>query len=150
MTAESKRLHDKLMPPGHYESVLERETASWFACTTYADAELPTELKVRSNADMEKITSDDISKVLGGILKQTDTELLACTQEQLERYWFFRWNPDQSKAWNFYEFHELLGLYRRKCRQWEEHYNGHVCVVERVRDKYLLPKIEAFIEQLGV
>lgn len=28
MTAESKRLHDKLMP----ESVLERETASWFAC----------------------------------------------------------------------------------------------------------------------
>lgn len=28
MTAESKRLHDKLMP----ESVLERETASWLAC----------------------------------------------------------------------------------------------------------------------
>lgn len=35
MTAESKRLHDKLMPPGHYESVLERETASWFACTNH-------------------------------------------------------------------------------------------------------------------
>lgn len=97
---------------------------------------------------MKKITSDDISKVLGGILKQADAELLSCTQEQLERYWFFKWNSEKSKAWNFYEFHELLDLYRRKCRQWEEHYNGHVCVVERVRDKYLLPKIEAFIEQL--
>lgn len=95
-----------------------------------------------------KLTSDDLAEVFGGILKRSDDELLACTQEQLERYWFFKWNPDRSKAWNFYEFHELLDLYRRKCRQWEEHYNGHVCVVERVRDKYLLPKIEAFIEQL--
>ena len=97
-----------------------------------------------------KINQDDIKQLLTSVMKGVDDELFACTQEQLERYWFFKWNPDQSKAWNFYEFHELLGLYRRKCRQWEEHYNGHVCVVERVRDKYLLPKIEAFIEQLGV
>lgn len=104
---------------------------------------------MRSNTDMEKITQDNISEVLGGILKQADADLLACTQEQLELYWFFQWKPEKSKAWNFYEFHELLDLYRRKCRQWEEHYNGHVCVVERVRDKHLLPKIEAFIQQLG-
>ena len=63
MTAESRRLHDKLMPPGHYESVLERETASWFACTTYADAELPTELKVRSIEDMKQELKDALALI---------------------------------------------------------------------------------------
>ena len=61
MTAESKRLHDKLMPPGHYESVLERETASWFECTTYADAGLPTEVKVRSIEDMKQELKDALA-----------------------------------------------------------------------------------------
>ena len=116
----------------------------------YADAELPIEVNAQSIPDMEKITSDDLAEAFCGILTRADAELFACTQEQLERYWLFKWKPNQSKAWNFYEFHELLDLYRRKCRQWEEYYNGHVCVVERVRDKYLLPKIEAFIQQLGV
>lgn len=96
------------------------------------------------------IKQDDIKQLLTSVMKGVDAELFACTQEQLEQCWLFKWNPEKSKAWNFYEFHELLGLYRRKCRKWEEHYNGHVCVVERVRDKYLLPKIEAFIEQLKI
>ncbi len=61
MTAESRRLHDRLMPPGHYESVLERETASWFACTTYADAELPTEVNVQSIEDMKQELKDALA-----------------------------------------------------------------------------------------
>lgn len=45
MTAESKRLHDKLMP----ESVLEREVASWLACTA----------KVKDTSNQEQDTSEN-------------------------------------------------------------------------------------------
>ena len=66
----------------------------------------------------------------------------------LERFWFFRWDESAKLEWNIYQFTDLLELYRRQCRRWEEMHNGSVCVVERVRDKYLLPKIAEFARQL--
>lgn len=35
-------------------------------------------------------------------------------------------------------------MYARSCQRWEEIHNGYVCVVERVRDKYIIPKIKEF------
>lgn len=47
-----------------------------------------------------------------------------------------------------YEFFDMLELYKHFCSDWEEMHHGHVCVVERVRDKYLMPKIKEFQAQL--
>jgi len=86
-----------------------------------------------------------IDDVLTGILKASTQELKESTAEDLEKYWFFTFDPVRSLEWNMYQFHDLLLLYSRKCRQWEEMHNGCCCVVERVRDKYLMPKITEFI-----
>lgn len=92
-----------------------------------------------------EITQKDIAAVCGGILSRAQEELRSMTQEDLERYWFFEYNVCDSKEWNLYRFHSLLELYRGHCRRWEEMHHGSCCVVERVRDKYLMPKIEQFI-----
>lgn len=62
--------------------------------------------------------------------------------------WYFQWEPERSMTWNIYKFHGCLSLYGGSCRRWEEMHNGHVCVVERVRDKYLMPKIKEFERML--
>ncbi len=66
------------------------------------------------------------------------------TQPQLEGYWFFKWNHTTSLAANIYKFHKLLSAYGSQCRRWEEMHNGSCCVVERVCDTYLMPKIREF------
>ena len=83
-----------------------------------------------------------------GILRHADDELREMASADLERFWFFRWDESAKLEWNIYQFTDLLDLYRRQCRRWEEMHNGSVCVVERVRDKYLLPKIAEFARQL--
>jgi hypothetical protein len=39
----------------------------------------------------------------------------------------------------------MLNLYQNKCRRWEEMHNGSSCVVERVRDTYVMPKIREWL-----
>lgn len=75
-----------------------------------------------------------------------DEELYAKSDTELEEYWHFKYDKTRSVASNLYEFHGLLELYRSFCRRWEEHHNGPVCVVERVRDKYLMQKIKDFVK----
>jgi len=89
-------------------------------------------------------------KIIGiackSILKNADKELYTSTQEKLENYWFFKFDVHKSIESNLYEFTQMIELYRYNCRRWEEYHNGHVEVVERVRDKYLIPKIKEFIK----
>jgi hypothetical protein len=73
-----------------------------------------------------------------------DVELYAKSQAQLEEDWFFVWDDSAALEWNIYKFHDLLKLYGSQCRRWEERHNGPCCVVERVRDQYLMPKIREF------
>lgn len=81
------------------------------------------------------------------IIRRSREELYALTEEQLvETRWYFRWNDERSIVYNIYNFADAFDLYKRSCRQWEEHHNGYQCVVERVRDKYLMPKIKEFWE----
>ena len=83
--------------------------------------------------------------VVAGMAGAFYTELYGRSQEQLEEYlWHFKFDASKSAAANIYNFTEMLGLYGKLVRRWEEHHNGSCCVVERVRDKYLMPKIERF------
>jgi len=75
-------------------------------------------------------------------------ELYAKSQAELEDYWYFEWDAERNVAANIYNFHDLLKLYGNACRKWEYHHNGHVCLVERVRDKYLMPKIRELAESI--
>jgi hypothetical protein len=94
---------------------------------------------------MSEITPAEIGNVMNSILARSRAELLALSEDQLESRWHFTYEPDQSAAWNMYRFSEALEMYKRLCRDWEAHHNGNSCVVERVRDKYLMPKINEFL-----
>lgn len=91
-----------------------------------------------------------IKDVLTAIVSRSDAELLALTSEQLHEQWYFRWNSEASVEWNIYKFSDALEMFKRRCRQWEEHHNGSCCVVERVREKYLMPRIREMKELLKV
>lgn len=86
----------------------------------------------------------EIGDVLTGIVRRADDELLALTETELPSRWYFTYDPGLSISWNLYQFSSSLEAYKRSCRRWEEHHNGGCCVVERVRDKYLMPKIRQF------
>lgn len=86
----------------------------------------------------------EIGEALTGLMRSIDAEYEAMPEAELEKRWHFRYKTERSLAWNMYEFHDLLSLYAGSCRRWEEIHNGHSLVVERVRDKYILPKIREF------
>jgi len=94
------------------------------------------------------VSKESINAVLSGILKSSERELFSKTKEELEGYWYFKFNHDLTIADNLYEFYNLLSLYKSFCRRWEEEKNGACCVVERVRDLYLMPKIKAFVKEI--
>jgi hypothetical protein len=90
----------------------------------------------------------DIKNVMTSLADNVDKELFGKPKEDLEKYWFFKYDKNMSLESNMYKFHDLLNLYVVYCRRWEEHHNGHCCVVERVRDNYIMPKIQKFIEAM--
>ncbi|WP_162651536.1 hypothetical protein [Lentilitoribacter sp. Alg239-R112] len=99
---------------------------------------------------MSKELEKKISSVLTGLAKAFDDELENETEEDLEKSWFFKFDETAKPHVNLYNFYDMLKLYGSHCRRWEEKHNGSMCVVERVRDKYLLPKIKEFAEQSGM
>src|SRR4051812_492973 len=86
-----------------------------------------------------------LNSVIGSVVSGFESEVFACKREDLERYWNFKYDTDKSPEVNLYLFHQSLGVYGRVCRNWEEHHFGICCVVERVRDTYLMPKIKSFV-----
>jgi hypothetical protein len=99
---------------------------------------------------MEEVTVNEelLGQVINNLVKSFDDELFNLKENELESRWFWNWNDEHSVNYNTYEFFDLLGLYQRSCRRWEEKHNGYICVVGRVRDKYLIPKIEGFLKIL--
>jgi len=95
-----------------------------------------------------EITEQDIEKTILSLHDTLQQELFQCQEEDLEKYWHFKYNEKLSLVHNLYKFYDLLKLYHGFCRRWEEHTNGPSCVVERVRDKYLIPKIKNFIDAM--
>lgn len=91
----------------------------------------------------------EIRDVMTGIVTSHRNEVINTQQDQLDKFWYVKYDPTMSKAWNLYQFSQQLESFKRDCRTWEEHHNGHSCVVERVRDTYLMPKIKQFLEDLS-
>lgn len=98
---------------------------------------------------MIKETKKDIGHVLTNLAKTFDDELIALPESELEQRWYFRWDDKASVEWNTYKFSDMLEAYKRSCRRWEENHNGSCCVVERVRDKYIMPKVREFLAELA-
>lgn len=94
--------------------------------------------------DVAKVTEEDIGNTLTSLAEVFREDLLNHTKEGLEDYWHFKYNPELPLERNLYHFCDRLELYHSFCRQWEEAKNGSCCVVERVRDQYLMPKIRQF------
>lgn len=86
--------------------------------------------------------------IMTNIVKRSDEELFALSEDELAAKWFYEWDDKYTTAWNIYEFSDQLEMYKRRCRRWEEHHNGSCCVVERVLDKYLMPRINDFAAEL--
>lgn len=103
----------------------------------------------KDKTKMDNITEKDIKNTMNALVQSFDDELANQSQEDLEDYWFFEWDVEASDETNLYNFYDLLKLYGHHCRRWEEKHNGHICVVERVRDTYLKPKISEFIKLLS-
>ncbi len=94
------------------------------------------------------ISEDDLKETIGIMADVFANDLYSKLEEELEEYWHFKWSDERTIEANIYEFHDMLGLYGDFCRRWEEHHNGSCCVVERIRDKYLWPKIKAFADSI--
>lgn len=99
-------------------------------------------------AGANAVTPEVIKEVLTAIVSRSDAELLSMTHEELKAEWYFEWNPSASDEWNLYKFCDFIELHRNRYRRWEEHHNGSCCVVERVRDTYLMPRIKEFMALL--
>ena len=93
---------------------------------------------------IKKISESALKKTITSLAEGFDRELFEKTKEELEEYWYFKWDASQSVCRNIYEFHDKLKLYGSFCRRWEEKHNGSCCIVGRIRDKYLMPKIQEF------
>lgn len=96
---------------------------------------------------MTDFTENELKLVFDDMLAAARDEIkMMVDPSDLERFWYFKYDTNHSPEWNTYQFNEMLNIYKRKCREWEETHNGTMCVVERVRDRYLMPKIKSFVE----
>ena len=116
-----------------------------YALETHTGIDKERGAALESEGEMSEINKDVIAKTITSLAATFDRELYGKTKEQLETYWMFEFDPSKTVASNLYTFHERLKLYGGFCRRWEEHHHGSCCVVERVRDQYLWPKIEQFM-----
>ena len=102
-----------------------------------------------SKRGLDPVRSESsLAETITTLSKSFDSDLFAQTKEQLEERWFFAFDASKSVEANIYRFHDMMELYGSFCRRWEEHHNGPCCVVERVRDQYLWPKIKQFADDL--
>jgi hypothetical protein len=76
------------------------------------------------------------------------SDLFAMSQRELLDSAPFSFEAGRNEAENLYRFvRDMIG-YSSRCRRWEEHHNGSCCVVERVRDTYLRPRMIRFLEDM--
>lgn len=106
--------------------------------------------KLVKQEDIKQVSEEDIKQVSDGIISRADAELFSIPEAELgNKYFYFDYDESESKETNLYKFNSALDLFRNRCMRWEEHHNGYYCVVERVRDKYLMPKIKQFLKDMN-
>jgi len=87
-------------------------------------------------------------EILSSLVSNSEKELFGKKESDLSYMWYWAWDEDQSIEWNTYKFSDYLESFKRICRRWEEHHNGSCCVVERVRDKYIMSRVKEFLAEL--
>ena len=95
--------------------------------------------------ELKTLTKEDLGNAITAIHDAFQEELFSKSHNELEQYWHFKYDETASDEKNLYHFYDMLKLYGGFCRRWEEHTGGHMCVVERVRDKYIMPKVKQFV-----
>jgi hypothetical protein len=96
----------------------------------------------------KKCFEKNLGEAITALSTSFDDELFNKKQSELEEYWHFKFNPKLSLEDNLYGFWDLLNLYSGFCERWESNFGGYPCIVERVRDKYVMPKIRQFIKDI--
>ena len=94
-------------------------------------------------------TQEQIGDVLTSIAARADSELMALKEAELAAQWYWQWEDGRSIEWNAYKFSDALEMHKLRCRRWEDRHNGSCCVVERVRDKYVMPRVREFLAALA-
>lgn len=94
-------------------------------------------------------TKEQIGDVLAAIATRAEAEIMALDASGIAAKWYWRWDDGKSIEWNTYKFSDALESHKRRCRRWEEFHNGTCCVVERVRDKYVMPRVREFLAELA-
>lgn len=94
-------------------------------------------------------TQEQVGDVMTALVATADAELMALEEAELAAQWYWRWEEGRSIEWNTYHFSDMLEMHKRRCRRWEERNNGSCCVVERVRDKYVMPRVREFLTALA-
>ena len=87
---------------------------------------------------------EDLKEIIELMTTGFENDLFSKSEEELESYWYFKFDHKKTLPQSIYEFYDMLSLYHNFCRRWESHHNGTCCIIERVRDKYLMPKINEF------
>jgi hypothetical protein len=82
------------------------------------------------------------------IMQREAEEIAGESQFDLENHWHFKFDAKKPMEDNLYEFYSMLDIYASHCRRWEVRHHGITCVVERVRDNYILPKIRELISAI--
>lgn len=95
------------------------------------------------------VTKEQIGEVITGLATSFEADLLALSANEIAAEWYWSWEENRSIEWNTYKFSDILELHKRRWRRWEEHHNGSCCVVERVRDKYVMPRVREFLAELA-
>lgn len=108
--------------------------------------------KSKEGADaIPEVNEESVKNVMESIMASSYASLFACTKEELkEKYWHFVWDDAKDLDHNLYAFTCLLEMYSRWCRRWSEHHRGSCCVVEYVRDEFIMPRIQDFSERVNV
>lgn len=96
-----------------------------------------------------KVEGSRLGEVIASIAERENSELMVLQEAELAAQWYWRWEKERSVEWNAYAFSDALERYKRRCRRWEERHNGNCCVVERVRDKYVMHRVREFLAALA-
>ncbi len=89
-------------------------------------------------------------EVLNKIVSSSESKLRAMSAEEIAAEWWWQWDKKRGVEWNTYAFCKVLEMHKERWRRWKEMHNGSCCVVERVRDKYVMPRVREFLAALDV
>lgn len=94
-------------------------------------------------------TQEQIGGMLTEIASRADSEMMNLEDAELSAQWYWRWEDGRSIEWNTYKFSDALEAHKWRCSRWEARHNGGCFVVERVREKYVMPRVREFLAALA-